>query len=62
MKNANGENYMKIIKFLDKRGYSWTVTDVLTGYQQKQSGQYVSYTMKDCIENLESEIKELLSN
>lgn len=54
--------YARIIMYLEKRGYSWTVTDVLNGYQQKQSGCYVSHTMNDCIKNLESEIKELLSN
>lgn len=54
--------YARIIIFLEKRRYSYTVTDVLNGYQEQQSGCYVSHTMKDCIKNLEGEIKELLSN
>lgn len=52
--------YVRIINFLEKRKYSYTVTDVVNGFQQKESGCYISHTMKDCVKNLESEIKELL--
>ncbi len=52
--------YVRIISFLEQRNYSYSVTDVLNGYQLKESGCYISHTMKDCVKNLESEIKELL--
>lgn len=54
------EPYVRVIRFLQQRKYSYTVTDVLNGYQQKENGYYISHTMKDCVTNLETEIKELL--
>lgn len=54
--------YVRIVNFLDKRGYSYTVTDVLNGYQKKEHGCYVSHTMNDCLISLKAEIVELLSN
>ncbi|MEK3955680.1 hypothetical protein [Psychrobacillus sp. FSL K6-1464] len=53
--------YVRIVIFLEQRGYNYTVAEVLTGYQHSKSGIYVSHTMKDCLKNLEPEIKKLLS-
>lgn len=51
--------YEKIEKFLRLRGYSYAVQDVIEGFSQKMNGCYVSYTMNDCIKNLETELKSL---
>lgn len=60
MKMLEANPYTKIVMFLNQRKYSYTVTDVIRGYQQKDAGYYVSHTMNDCIKNLESEIVSLL--
>jgi hypothetical protein len=51
--------YQKIEKFIQLRGYSYSVEDVFEGFVQKMNGYYVSYTMKDCVENLSSELKSI---
>lgn len=60
MTKLEANPYTKIITFLSERGYSYTPTDVIRGYNQSQSGIYVSNTMKECIKNLKPEIELLL--
>lgn len=48
--------HTKILLFLEQRDYSYSVQDVIKGYLQKNEGNYVSHTMNDCINNLETEI------
>lgn len=58
MKN---KSYEIIKNYIKDRGYSYNVQNVLDEYKKYINGYYVSFTMKDCIENLENEIKDLLS-
>lgn len=50
----------RIEMYIERCGYSYKVDDILRGYREYKTHSYVSYTMKDCISNLESEIKALL--
>lgn len=54
--------YFKVEKFIQLRGYSYSVDSVMNGYRAKQRGEYISYTMKDCVENLEKELQELVGS
>jgi len=54
------ELYLKIEKFIKSRDYTWTVEDVLDGYEKNKSCYRISYSMGQCIINLEDEIKKLL--
>ncbi|WP_081047539.1 hypothetical protein [Paenibacillus peoriae] len=59
--DAETDPSLRIMNFLVERGYTYTVSDVIANYSRHQEiGCYLSYTMKDCIDNLESEIKSLL--
>lgn len=51
--------YDKVRKFIALRGYTYSVEAVKEGYRDKQLGVYISYTMKDCVEHLENELKML---
>lgn len=50
----------RIEMYIHKCGYSYNVSDILRGYKEHKDHGYVSYTMKDCITNLETDIRELL--
>lgn len=51
---------LRIYQYIEKCGYTYSPQDVLVGYQKNKEGYYVSHTMKDCITNLEAELKTLL--
>ncbi|WP_339233860.1 hypothetical protein [Oceanobacillus sp. FSL W7-1281] len=53
------QSHRKIREFIKKRGYSYSVTDVLNGYIKRLDGFYNSYTMNDCLDNLEQECEEV---
>lgn len=47
--------------YILEKGYTYSVSDILKSYlDYDQKGYYVSQNMKDCIADLEDEIKELL--
>lgn len=52
--------YEKIRKFINLRGYSYGVEDIINSYRESLNGYYVSYTAGDCIKNLGDELKEIL--
>ncbi|WPS85645.1 hypothetical protein SMD22_00875 (plasmid) [Brevibacillus halotolerans] len=55
--------YTRIQLFLIQREYTYTVNDVVSEYLQYQEKKcYLSYSMKDCISNLDSEIRALLDS
>ncbi|WP_017797588.1 hypothetical protein [Oceanobacillus kimchii] len=54
------ESHRKIREFINKRGYSYNVMDVLRGYQKRLDGYYNSYTMNDCLDHLERECEEVI--
>ncbi|MDF2881295.1 MAG: hypothetical protein K0R54_1852 [Clostridiaceae bacterium] len=54
------ENTNKIIKFIKGRYYTYSVEDIIREYKKHKEGFYISYTMHDCIKNLENEIKYLI--
>jgi len=58
--NPETDPLLRIYQYIEKCGYTYSPQDVLVGYQKYQEGYYVSHTMKDCIANLESELKALL--
>ena len=51
--------YLKVKKFIQLRRYTYSPEDIIEGYMKHKSGYYVSYTMKDCIQNLRPELKRL---
>ena len=51
--------YEKVKKFIELRGYTYSVEDVIQGFQDS-SNSYVSHTMKDCILHLNQELKSLV--
>ncbi|WP_342512813.1 hypothetical protein MKY34_19735 [Sporosarcina sp. FSL K6-1522] len=59
---SENESHYKIRKFIERRGYSYSVTDVLSGYQKRKDGYYNSFTMNDCIDNLEREIESVINS
>ena len=59
---SENKSHYKIKKFIESRGYSYTVTDVLSGYQKRKNGYYNSFTMNDCIDNLEREIEIVIKS
>ena len=52
--------YEKVKKFINMRGYTYSVKDVIEGYMNKKQGFYISYTMNDCVNNLEKELMSLV--
>lgn len=59
---SENKSHCKIRKFIERRGYSYSVTDVLNGYQKRKDGYYNSFTMNDCIDKLEREIESVISS
>lgn len=59
-----GENksHRKIREFIKERGYTYSVTDILQGFQKRKDGYYNSFTMNDCIDNLEREIEDVIKS
>ena len=53
-------SYKLIDSFIKMNEYTWTVEDVLSEYQKKLKGYYVSFTMDEIIKHRETEIKVLL--
>jgi len=53
--------YEAIEHFIKERRYTYSVEDILEGYRKHLDGCYNSYTMTDCIQNLQRYL-ELLSN
>ncbi|MED1607773.1 hypothetical protein P4U90_20850 [Cytobacillus kochii] len=51
----------KIRKYIQLHRYTYSVADILSGYLQHKQGAYVSYTMKDCIEQLRPELERLIN-
>lgn len=62
MVSLNNETnpYKTVKKFIKERGYSYHVGDVVEGYYKRLEGYYNSYTMNDCIDHLEDELKQLM--
>lgn len=55
------KSYETIENFIKENQYTYKVKDILESYEKLYlKNWYVSYTMKHCIENLETEIKDLL--
>jgi len=53
--------HMRIMMFLTERGYTYSVSDVVAEYSKYQEENcYLSHSMKDCITNLENDLKQLL--
>ena len=53
--------YVRIEAFIKQRGYTYTVEDILSTYQEYyKRGYYISHSMNVCIEHLETEINALL--
>jgi len=53
--------YEAIKHFIKERGYTYSVEDVIDGYDQYKRKSYISHTMLDCIKNLKKPLK-LISN
>jgi len=49
--------YEAIEYFIKERGYTYSVEDVLEGYEEYKNRKYISYTMSDCIKNLKKSLK-----
>lgn len=58
--NAEENAYKRVRAFIKQRGYSYLVGDVVIAYYRKLEGLHNSYTMNDCIDNLEEDLKELM--
>jgi hypothetical protein len=58
--NSETNPRVKVMLFIEERGYTYSVEDVVNGYLNSKDGYYVSYTMKDCITNLEEQIKLIM--
>lgn len=56
------ESHRKIREFIEQRGYTYNVNDILKGYQERKNGYYNSFTMNDCIDNLETEIEDVIKS
>lgn len=52
--------YQKIEKFIKDNHYTYKVEDIIEEYKTKWGKAYVSYTMKHCIESLETIIQEYI--
>lgn len=58
---AETDPSLRIMNYLMECGYTYSVSEVLAEYSRHQElNCYVSFTMKDCFKNLESEIRSLL--
>ena len=55
-------NKEKIEKFIKDRGYTWKFDSVIENFIRYRKGYYVSYTMKDIIENNLKELDEIVGN
>ncbi|MBP1308965.1 hypothetical protein JOD82_001985 [Paenibacillus sp. 1182] len=54
--------HTRIQLFLVNRGYTYSVSDIVTQYlKYQESPCYLSHSMKDCIHHLENEVKALIS-
>lgn len=53
--------YEAIEHFIKECGYTYSVEDVIEGYDQYKRKRYISYTMSECIKNLKKPL-ELISN
>lgn len=52
-----------IISYIKKCGYTYTIEQILENYTKYYlNGYYISHTTKDCIKNLENELKLLNKN
>lgn len=58
--NVDSNAYKRVKAFIKMRGYSYHVGDVVVGYYKRLEGYYNSYTMNDCLDNLEDDLKELM--
>jgi hypothetical protein len=60
---AETDPSLRIMNFIEQRGYTYAVHDVLAEYSKYQElNCYLSHSMKDCISNLENEIKQILAD
>lgn len=48
--------------FIKERGYTYSVKDVIDGYDRYKRKCYISYTMSDCIKNLKKPLKLIFDN
>ena len=56
-----GESVIAVEEFIKKRGYTYKVKDIVEYYLEYwKKGHYVSYTMRDCIENLKDELEDII--
>lgn len=52
--------YTKVKMFIDMRNYSYSVENVIEGYISSKRNEYISYSMNDCVTNLENELESLV--
>lgn len=59
--DAETDPDLRIMNFLTQRGYTYSVSEVIAAYSRyKEEGCYLSYTMKDCVNSLKTELELML--
>ena len=54
------QSMQAIERHIIKREYTYSVQDVIDGYKKKKEGWYVSFTMNECIANLNNDLEYLV--
>jgi len=58
--NERGATYIRISEYIKKMNYDWSVSEILSEYEKKQRGEYISHSANDVIKNaIESPKEEL---
>lgn len=50
----------KIEYFIKEYGYMYSIEDVIKGYNDKKNENHISNSMRECINYMESDIKEII--
>ncbi|OMC72994.1 hypothetical protein BK121_08775 [Paenibacillus odorifer] len=59
--DAETDPSLRIMNYIIRCGYTYAVHEVIAEYSRyKETGCYLSHTMKDCVNNLRDELEELL--
>jgi tRNA 2-selenouridine synthase SelU len=60
--DAETDPSLRIMNYIIQCGYTYAVHEVVAEYSRyKETGCYLSHTMKDCVRNLKDELEEMLS-
>lgn len=60
--DAETDASLRIMNYIIRCGYTYTVSEVIAEYSRyKETGCYLSHTMKDCVRNLKDELEEMLA-